>query len=362
MRFCNSNNVTFLAQSRGNGWADTFDLGGCGILINIAGLNEISFNSNKTTATIQGGTLTSDMISAAYSNDTRFAIPTCTCLGFLGAALGGGITREMGLYGILVDQLLSVNLVTASGQVLYVDPTHHPDLWYAVLGAAPNFGIVTSAVVKAYPVPSTQNNAWEGALTFSDDKLEALIEAIYDLELAPEMEIDFLFSTSGAPENAPMITAIPFFLGNASAAVDAFAPILRLGPITNGATEVPFTQWGNYAASFCVKGERKPAYGVSLSRQGLNPFSWRAVYEEFKAFVAAYPQASGSSVLAEYYPVQKAIAIGDSSTSYPYRDVPIHVVAIPQYVNSSLDGVANTFGERVRDLLRATDGLMSNST
>lgn len=242
MRFCNSNNLTFLAQSQGNGWADTFDLGSCGILINIASLNEISFNSDKTTATIQGGTLTSDMISAAYGNNTRFAIPTCTCLGFLGAALGGGITREMGLYGILVDQLLSANLVTASGQALYVDPTHHPDLWYAMLGAAPNFGIVTSAVVKAYPVPSTQNNAWEGALTYSDDKLEALIEAIHDLELAPEMEIDFLFSTSGPPDNAPMITAIPFFLGNASAAADAFAPILRLGPITNGAKEVPFTQ------------------------------------------------------------------------------------------------------------------------
>lgn len=86
------------------------------------------------------------------------------------------------------------------------------------------------------------------------------------------------------------------------------------------------------------------------------------MYEEFKTFVAAYPQAVGSSILAEYYPVQKAIAIGNSSTSYPYRDVPIHVVAIPQYVDSSLDVVANTFGGRVRDLLRATDGLMSNST
>ena len=362
MKFCNSNNLTFLAQSQGNGWADTFDLGSCGILINIAGLNEISFNSNKTTATIQGGTLTNDMIYAAYSNNTRFAIPTCTCLGFLGAALGGGITREMGLYGTLVDQLLSVNLVSASGQALYVDPTHYPDLWYAALGAGPNFGIVTSAVVKAYPIPSTQNNAWEGALTFSDDKLEALIQAIYDIELTPEMEIDFLFSTSGPPQNTPMITAIPFFLGNVSAAMDAFAPILNLGPISNGAKEVPFTQWGNFAESFCEKGERKPVYGVSLSRQGLNPSSWRAVYEEFKTFVAADPQAAGSTILAEYYPVQKAIALGNNSTSYPYRDVPIHVAAIPQYVNSSLDGVANIFGERVRDLLRATDGLTSNST
>ena len=139
-------------------------------------------------------------------------------------------------------------------------------------------------------------------------------------------------------------------------------PILNLGPTSNTAQEVPFTQWRNFAESFCVKGERKPAYGASLSRQGLNPSTWLAVYEAFKTVVASYPQASGSTILAEYYPVQKAVAIGNNSTSYPFRDVPIHVVAIPQYVNNSLDGVANTFGERVRNLLRATDGLTSNST
>lgn len=37
MKFCNSSSLTFLAQNKGNGWADTFNLGSCGILINIAG-------------------------------------------------------------------------------------------------------------------------------------------------------------------------------------------------------------------------------------------------------------------------------------------------------------------------------------
>ena len=59
--------------------------------------------------------MVNDMVIAAYANNTRFANPTCTCLGFLGAVLGGGLTREMGLYGAGVDQIVSVNLVTASG-------------------------------------------------------------------------------------------------------------------------------------------------------------------------------------------------------------------------------------------------------
>ncbi|KAI4243078.1 MAG: hypothetical protein L6R42_010847, partial [Xanthoria sp. 1 TBL-2021] len=346
VRYCNKKNITFLAQSQGNGWADTFRLGDCGLVINMAGLNRLQFNKNRTLASIGGGTQVKDMVLAAYNSGTRFSNPTCTCLGFLGAMLGGGITRSQGLYGQGVDQVLQLNVVTASGESRRVNPRLNPDLWYAMRGAAPNFGIVTSALVKAYPTPKDQNIAWEGAITFADDKLEPLIKAIHDLDLQPEMEIDFLFATSGPPLNTPAITAIPFFLGNASAARVAFAPIFAVGPLSDETAEVPYDHWGDFANSFCQKGMRKPAYGASLAREGLNPVTWRAVYEEFKTFVARYPEAAGSSILAEYYPVQKAVAIGDATSSYPFRDVPIHVVTIPLYENSSFDVTANAWGAR----------------
>ena len=49
-------------------------------------------------------------------------------------------------------------------------------------------------------------------------------------------------------------------------------------------------------------------------------------------------------------------------SSYPFRDVPIHLVVIPTYADIKLDGVANAWGARVRDLLRSIDGLPNNST
>ncbi|KAL9003415.1 MAG: hypothetical protein Q9188_003720 [Gyalolechia gomerana] len=53
VRCCNKRNIKFLAQSRGNGWADTLNLGDYGLLINLAGLNQISFDNDKTVATIE---------------------------------------------------------------------------------------------------------------------------------------------------------------------------------------------------------------------------------------------------------------------------------------------------------------------
>ncbi|KAL9074347.1 MAG: hypothetical protein Q9161_002333 [Pseudevernia consocians] len=206
------------------------------------------------------------------------------------------------------------------------------------------------------------NVAWEGAVTFADEKLESLIQAIHDLDLEPHMQVDILFSTSGPPTYTPIITAIPFFLGNASAAEAAFAPILNMGPTSNGASELPFTEWGGFSASFCEQGKRKPVYGVSLTRQGLDPEIWRTVYDDFKSFVATYPEAANSSILAEYYPIQKQVAIGSATSSYPFRDIPIQVAMIPVYADSSLDVAANAYGSHARDLLRSTDGLARNST
>ena len=92
------------------------------------------------------------------------------------------------------------------------------------------------------------------------------------------------------------------------------------------------------------------------------PATWTAVYNEFKKFVAAYPAAGNTTILAEYYPVQKAVKLASNTSSYPFRDVPIHIVAVPSYTDANLDGPANVFGARVRDLFRGGDGLEQNST
>lgn len=294
-----------------------------------------------------------------------FANPTCPCLGFLGASLGGGLTRMSGEYGWSVDQIESLTAVLASGDMVHVTNDTDPDLFWALRGAAANFGIVTSAVVKAYPRGSKANNTiWQGPIIYSDDKLESLVSAMDKLPLSPNMQIDILLGTTGAPNYTSIVTAIPFFMGNTSAAEEAFAPILDIGPISNNATQMPYLDSSNWAQSFCMKGDRKPTYGASGVK--LDPVSFRAVFEEMKSFIQTYGgDAVGlTSVLVEHYPTQKGLDIGyaASGSSYPWRSLSTHIAAIPWYQNSSLDETANAWGEKVRDLLRTKDGVSTNST
>ena len=73
-----------------------------------------------------------------------------SCVGVLGATLGGGVGPYGGLHGLQIDALQSVRMVTGTGSLISVSETSHPDLWWGMRGAGFNFGIVTSATFQVY--------------------------------------------------------------------------------------------------------------------------------------------------------------------------------------------------------------------
>ena len=68
----------------------------------------------------------------------------------LGATLGGGIGRLQGVHGMILDALLSVQIVTAFGDLITASKTEHSELFWAIRGAGFNFGIIVSATYQVY--------------------------------------------------------------------------------------------------------------------------------------------------------------------------------------------------------------------
>lgn len=62
--------------------------------------------------------------------------------------MGGGIGWYQGVYGLLIDALVSARLITAKGEVVEVSKTQTPGLFCAIKGSSSNFGIVTSATYQ----------------------------------------------------------------------------------------------------------------------------------------------------------------------------------------------------------------------
>ena len=359
VQFCIAENISFLAQNGGNAWGTTFKIGKNDLVINLRGIRQITFNADKSQVNLQGGALVSEVIDAAYDNDTQVLTGNCNCIGALGAALGGGYSRLMGLYGLGVDNIISLSLVTPEGKATKVGP-NDGDLWWALRGAGPNFGVVTSATMKAYPVPRARSGAWLGPLIFSEDKIEDLAQAINDLDLQPSMAI-FLYFAVAPPNNKPSVIVLPFYLnGNETEGRAAFSSIFALGPVADQTAWSPYNQINAGGEVFCVKGGRKPSYPAGLAN--VDPATWRAVWNLYIAFLEN-PGTQNSSVLLEYYSLDKVASVGDASSAYPFRSsIKFHGIAIPWYTDPSLDSKAEAFGSAVRDLWRATDGLQSAQT
>ena len=328
------------------------------MIINLRGIRQISFNPSKTQVTIQGGAIVSEVVDAAYANGAQVLTGNCNCVGTLGAALGGGYSRLMGLYGLGVDNIISLNLVTAFGTTITVEPKD-TDLWWALRGAGPNFGIVTSAVLKSYPVPTAQNGAWLGPLIFTEDKLEALVTAINNLDILSPMAI-FLYLATQPPNNTATIVAVPFYLGNETQARAAFSSIFAVGPIIDDTAWTPYNLINADSNAFCTRGGRKPSYGAGFAQ--MDPATWRAIWNEYNTFLKN-PGTENTTVLVEAYSLYKTSSFGAGSSSYPFRSsIKFNAVVNTWYTDPGLDATAAEFGSTIRDLWRASDDLPFNET
>jgi FAD/FMN-containing dehydrogenase len=74
-----------------------------------------------------------------------------------------------GEHGLLIDSLLSVEMVTGSGNILTASATENPDLFWGMRGAGVNFGVVTSATYRIY---DTINNGmvYNADMSFNAEK------------------------------------------------------------------------------------------------------------------------------------------------------------------------------------------------
>src|SRR5271166_3725066 len=72
--------------------------------------------------------------------------------GIAGLTLGGGLGYLMGKHGAVCDNLLSVEMVMADGEMLTANMDQNSDLFWAVRGAGANFGVVTSFRYRLHPL------------------------------------------------------------------------------------------------------------------------------------------------------------------------------------------------------------------
>ena len=100
----------------------------------------------------------------------------CGCVGMMGPGLGGGFGRYQGYFGLVLDNIIEMNVVLADGSMVTVSESSNSDLYWGMRGAGHNFGIVTSFNQKIYDQPVV--NWFVETMVFTGDKLEKFFELL----------------------------------------------------------------------------------------------------------------------------------------------------------------------------------------
>src|SRR5690606_33600000 len=104
--------------------------------------------------------------------------------GIAGLTLHGGLGYLHRAFGLALDNLRSVENVTAEGQVRTASGTENADLFWAIRGAGSNFGVVTSFEFEVYPIP---RELYSAVPLFTMDDAPAILRKYRDFaESAPD--------------------------------------------------------------------------------------------------------------------------------------------------------------------------------
>src|SRR5215204_6729079 len=101
-----------------------------GVMIDLADMKGIAIDPERATATAEGGVIWGGLNDAAAKHGLAATGGAVSGTGIAGYTLGGGLGWLMAKYGLAADNLLTVELVTAEGDVLRVDGASHPDLFW----------------------------------------------------------------------------------------------------------------------------------------------------------------------------------------------------------------------------------------
>jgi hypothetical protein len=123
-----------------------------GLMVNLSAMKGIRVDPAKRTVRAEAGLKLSefDRETQAFGLATTLGVAPTT--GISGLTLGGGFGHLMAKYGLALDNLIGVDLVTADGRLLVANANEHAELFWGVRGSGGNLGVVTSLEYRLHAV------------------------------------------------------------------------------------------------------------------------------------------------------------------------------------------------------------------
>jgi hypothetical protein len=207
-----------------------------GLMIDLSPMQEVTVDPQTRTARAEPGSTWAGFNDATHAHGLATTGGVISTTGVAGLTLGGGLGWLMGMHGLAVDNLQSVELVTAEGDVVTADAQHESDLFWALRGGGGNFGVATSLEFRTHPLSTVMGGLlgypFEAAVDVTDHYRAAVKGA------ADEFRADF--GLVHGPDGSKMAGIPVCHCGAPEQAEADVASLRELPPVIDSVERIPY--------------------------------------------------------------------------------------------------------------------------
>ena len=153
-----------------------------GVVVGLSGLNAIEIDPVSRRAMVSGGALLGDLDKAGSTFGLVVPAGVVSHTGAGGLTLGGGMGWLSRRFGLTIDSLLQIDLITADGQLISASAESEPELFWGLRGGGGNFGIAVKFHFRMHELGPVMTGTWDYDLKDSRAALRRLAELAH---LAP---------------------------------------------------------------------------------------------------------------------------------------------------------------------------------
>jgi FAD/FMN-containing dehydrogenase len=130
-----------------------------GVLIDLSAMHAIDIDPAARLAWVEAGTTAGQLTAASGAHGLVVPFGDSPTVGVGGITLGGGIGWLSRKFGLTIDSVDGIEIVTADGQLVTADEQTRQDLFWALRGGGGNFGVVTRFRYRLRPIGTVLGGA-----------------------------------------------------------------------------------------------------------------------------------------------------------------------------------------------------------
>ena len=164
-----------------------------GIVLDLSEMRALEIDPARRTAWAETGLTAGEYTTEAGRHGLATGFGDTGTVGIGGITLSGGVGFLSRKHGLTIDELLAAEVVTADGDLLYVDDETHEDLFWGIRGGGGNFGVATRFKFRLHPV-----DPFVGGILFLPATPEVVAGFVAEAAVAPE-ELSTIANVMTAP-------------------------------------------------------------------------------------------------------------------------------------------------------------------